>query len=421
MSDFPNLAFDATAVDFGSCLSDTTRRLPVRITNSSAVDVVYNWAWDPDSFKVRAAACGVVSGGGVRVCVRACVPSCAPHTRAHTFTHTHARTHTFARPQEDANSMLSVSTKSRAPKPPAVQLFDVLPIKGVLRPGESELITFSFFAFPGVKATATAQCLVEGGPLYQVRAPCPHARARAHVRACRCAARAYMAAPAPHPLPPSLNPLAPFALPRTPPTTPTLTPQVTMAGESNNIRYSVEPQFVDLGQQLYDKPAETEITITNQVRAAVRAVCGGPGGTCGGLGRACRALQRTRERLGQLARTRTPGRAHTTATAQGKVPFPFSINTRCLSRPSVVTVSPREGVVSAGAREVVKLRVCAGVPDRLLETIHVELAHFDPISVQVRVGGGGRGGRGGGWRGGAGGRAGEHASASVCAHRWPVS
>lgn len=119
--EFPNLAFETQTVEFGSCLSDTTRRVPVRITNTSPVEVVYSWAWDKESMK------------------------------------------------EDANSIASLSLKTaRQPKPPAVQLFDILPIRGALRPGESEVVTFSFFAFPGVKASATAMCQVEGGPLYQV-------------------------------------------------------------------------------------------------------------------------------------------------------------------------------------------------------------------------------------------------------------
>ncbi len=31
------------------------------------------------------------------------------------------------------------------------------------------------------------------------------------------------------------------------------------------------------------------------------------------------------------------------------------------------------------------LQVCAGIPERLVETFAVELAHFDPIPVQVGV------------------------------------
>ncbi len=39
-----------------------------------------------------------------------------------------------------------------------------------------------------------------------------------------------------------------------------------MSGESNNIKYSVEPQFVDMGQQPFNKSADKEIVITNSVR-----------------------------------------------------------------------------------------------------------------------------------------------------------
>ena len=49
--DYPNLSFESSRVEFGSCLSDTTRRVPVRVTNCSAVDVVYSWAWEADSLQ----------------------------------------------------------------------------------------------------------------------------------------------------------------------------------------------------------------------------------------------------------------------------------------------------------------------------------------------------------------------------------
>lgn len=52
--------------------------------------------------------------------------------------------------------------------------------------------------------------------------------------------------------------------------------------------------------------------------------------------------------------------------------------------PVCAQVSPMSGEVQAGQKGVVHLRVCAGIPERLLETLQVELAHFDPINVQVR-------------------------------------
>lgn len=120
--DFPNLVFETTNIDFGSVLLDTTRRVPVRVTNTSNVDVVYTWAWDKTSV------------------------------------------------QEDVNSIASMNLRQGGrPKPPPTQLFDVMPIRGVLRPGEAEVMTFSFFAYPGVKGSCTAICQVEGGPVYTVQ------------------------------------------------------------------------------------------------------------------------------------------------------------------------------------------------------------------------------------------------------------
>ncbi|PNH08880.1 Hydrocephalus-inducing protein [Tetrabaena socialis] len=225
--DFPNLAFETTTVDFGSVLLDTTRRVPVRVVNSSNVDVVYSWAWDKGSV------------------------------------------------QEETSSIASLSLRQGRPKPPPTQLFDVMPIRGVLRPGEAEVMTFSFFAYPGVKASCAAVCQVEGGPAYTVA----------------------------------------------------------ISGESNNIKYSVEPQLMDFGIQLYDRTVEREMTLVNS----------------------------------------------------GKVPFTFAFNMSRLSRPGIVEATPLSGTIAPLSKETIKLKVCPGIPEKLVETLLVEIAHFEPVQVQVLV------------------------------------
>lgn len=80
-----------------------------------------------------------------------------------------------------------------------------------------------------------------------------------------------------------------------------------MSGESNNIKYSVEPQSIDLGRVLYNKAVERDLVITNS----------------------------------------------------GKVPYDFNINTSRLSRPSIIEPSPRSGVVGPGQRAIIKLKVSA--------------------------------------------------------------
>jgi hypothetical protein len=37
--DYPNLLLDKSEVQFGSCLSDTTARVPLTLTNTSDVEV----------------------------------------------------------------------------------------------------------------------------------------------------------------------------------------------------------------------------------------------------------------------------------------------------------------------------------------------------------------------------------------------
>lgn len=71
---------------------------------------------------------------------------------------------------EGADSALQAGTK--AVKPPPSQLFDILPIEGTLGPGQTEQVDFSFYAYPGVRATATAACAIANGPTYEVRLVC---------------------------------------------------------------------------------------------------------------------------------------------------------------------------------------------------------------------------------------------------------
>ncbi|XP_068021953.1 hydrocephalus-inducing protein homolog [Melanerpes formicivorus] len=49
------------------------------------------------------------------------------------------------------------------------EVFDVLPLYGLLQPGQSQQVTFSFFGHPNVVACARALCRVQGGPSYELR------------------------------------------------------------------------------------------------------------------------------------------------------------------------------------------------------------------------------------------------------------
>lgn len=52
--------------------------------------------------------------------------------------------------------------------------------------------------------------------------------------------------------------------------------QMALSGESNTIKYSVEPQFFDCGLTPYDKPAERELFVVNTGKVCTTSPCGVP-------------------------------------------------------------------------------------------------------------------------------------------------
>ncbi len=53
-----------------------------------------------------------------------------------------------------------------------------------------------------------------------------------------------------------------------------------MSGESNNIKYNVEPQFIDMGLQLFDKSIERDLLITNNGKVSARRMIWDDGDKC---------------------------------------------------------------------------------------------------------------------------------------------
>lgn len=49
-----------------------------------------------------------------------------------------------------------------------MQVFDILPLYGTLRPGETEQITLTFYGHANIASEAKALCEVEGGPVYEL-------------------------------------------------------------------------------------------------------------------------------------------------------------------------------------------------------------------------------------------------------------
>ncbi|XP_039245118.1 hydrocephalus-inducing protein-like isoform X2 [Pipra filicauda] len=78
-------------------------------------------------------------------------------------------------PSTAAGPRSSVETKrsgqSAEVKPPgfrAEEVFDIQPVSGVLQPGKSQQVPFTFFGHANIIARVTVLCQVEGGPTYEV-------------------------------------------------------------------------------------------------------------------------------------------------------------------------------------------------------------------------------------------------------------
>lgn len=112
---FPNLAFERTKIDFGCVLNDTTSSQVVRVTNTSKSTVDMNW--------------------------------------------------TFV---EDSETALAASQLTKQPYVPINQVFDILPIRCTLEPGQSQPVEFVFYGHPGRRFDGKAICEVAGGPDYEV-------------------------------------------------------------------------------------------------------------------------------------------------------------------------------------------------------------------------------------------------------------
>ena len=148
-----------------------------------------------------------------------------------------------------------------------------VPLRSVLKAGESHDVEFHFYAHANRKFKSRAVCIVEGGPEYPID----------------------------------------------------------IIGEGNDLSYRIDADVLDFGEVIYDKTVEKELFISNP----------------------------------------------------GKVSFNFAVRTDGVSRKGLVEVSPSEGRVFSNDKQKVVVRLSPGLPERILENIVVECAHFDPVKVTI--------------------------------------
>ena len=217
---FPNVLFDYTTVDFGTVLNDTTKTVSVRATNTTSIDAELQWVFEADEDEAQ------------------------------------------------------VHASRKQPFIPINQVYDILPIRSLLRPGESEVIEFAFYAHANRMFKTTAVGVVRGGPEYPIK----------------------------------------------------------LQADASTIIHRIDCKFLDFGKVPYDSTDEVkEFYLLNP----------------------------------------------------GQVPYDFRIRMDELSRPDVLEVVPAAGRIYAGDKQKISVAFKPGIPDRLMEQLLIDIAHFEPVVFPV--------------------------------------
>lgn len=122
---FPNLQILPPKIDFGCILNDTGKKKYLVLTNVSEMAVAYEWSFLED----------------------------APNIDE----------------QEEIDADNAGKKKKKKKKHlPINEVFDILPVSGILQPGQTENVEFTFYAGNGLAYNGMAVVSVDGGPDYDV-------------------------------------------------------------------------------------------------------------------------------------------------------------------------------------------------------------------------------------------------------------
>lgn len=70
-----------------------------------------------------------------------------------------------------------------------------------------------------------------------------------------------------------------------------------------------------------------------------------------------------------------------------RVQFDWKYNGSSLKRSGSVLCTPTTGTLASGTKQVLNLKITAGVPNRVNEVVYFEVAHFEPVAVTIQVDG----------------------------------
>eukprot|EP01038_Epipyxis_sp_PR26KG_P004323 gene4323-6124_t len=213
---FPNLKFDYDIINFGCVLNETMKTFKVKATNWSKIDVNYEWTFFEQ---------------------------------------------TTSKARRGTNNLV-----------PPNQIFDILPIRSKILPGQSEDIEFSMFGNTNSKLAGTVICIVEGGPEYKFP----------------------------------------------------------ISGEASSVSFELNKSIIDFGKVIFTDKCDSELVIANN----------------------------------------------------GKVNFNYSIEPMTVSGSELLEIIPSSGKVLAGGNGKVIVRIRPGLPTAVVDSISIQIAHFEPIVIK---------------------------------------
>ena len=162
---FPNLDFESRDINFDCIFNDSSKSKVIKITNTSSVDASFHWVFMEEEKDESSSA----------------------HNSRSIAVTTSSHEHQKAAPI------------------PINQVFDILPIRARLLPGETEEVEFTYYGHANRKFKGQVQCVVEGGPDYELK----------------------------------------------------------LRGEASSVSYRLDKQHLDFGPILYNKCEERDLTIFN--------------------------------------------------------------------------------------------------------------------------------------------------------------
>jgi hydrocephalus-inducing protein len=117
---YPNLNITPPTINFGTILNDTSKKRYITMTNISEMVCTYDWSFLEEE------------------------------------------TTSLNKNEDDSPK------KNKKKQTPINEVFDILPVSGILKEGETETVEFTYYSGHGMKYNGIAVCSVDGGPDYQV-------------------------------------------------------------------------------------------------------------------------------------------------------------------------------------------------------------------------------------------------------------